>query len=233
VPTGSFTTPHGARIELHYRADTSDWNTLWSCLNEDEYGLRDRRFSGVAFDIGAHIGGVAVGLAVDNPGLLVVAVEPIPANQRLISRNAHDNGVEVEMVCGAVGAPGERQTKLYHNFRGSEIAEHHAFIGSTENGGNDDNWRQASEHDTTPVAAFSYSNLAALYGRPSVIKIDCEGGEYPFLSDPAVANVPLLIGEWHNAGGRTRDDLAALLPAHDVTFSGPVEGPGGFVAVRR
>ena len=56
------------------------------------------------------------------------------------------------------------------------------------------------------------------------------------VDSPLVATLDRLIGgewhPWHGAEGRTREDFAALLPSHDVTFDplGLVEGPGGFTA---
>jgi hypothetical protein len=70
--------------------------------------------------------------------------------------------------------------------------------------------------------------------RFAVCKVDTEGGEWAFLDTPDVGLVDLFVGEWHPVRGKRQGDLVALLAAtHDVTFSGPVEGPGGFEAVRR
>ena len=235
-----YVSPKGARLRFTIRLATSDHNTVFSAANENEYGLRERNFSGVAFDIGAHIGAVAVPLAVDNPELSVVAVEPVPDNARLLWMNARDNGVgeRVHIVKGAAGPPGVSTTRLHSMFRGSETALHHAFIGATEVGNSEiaDAWRLGTDHDIEDVPAFDLTALVEMYGIPSFIKIDCEGAEYGILTDPVVETVPLIIGEWHPVpyGGRKtsrREDLADLLPRHSVTFSGPEEGPGGFVAV--
>src|SRR3990167_4276023 len=82
-----FTTPRGRPVTMWVRDGTNDWNTLASCLNEDEYGLRDLHLDGEALDIGAYTGGVTVALAVDNPNLHVTAIEPVPGNVYLLFRN--------------------------------------------------------------------------------------------------------------------------------------------------
>ena len=224
----TFLTPRGAPVTMHYRTNSSDWNTLYSALNEDEYGLRDRHLTGRALDIGAHIGGVTIGLAVDNPGLRVIAVEPVPDNARLLRENVAANGL-ADRVLVIEGAAGHGDVTVWYGYRGSETAEHHAFIGNSslayDNGG-------AGEHNEITYDGWSLSDLAD--DELSLVKIDNEGGEYDFLADAAVARCAVILGEWHNVRGHVQSDIADILaPTHDVTFSGPIGGPGGFVAVRR
>ena len=121
-----------------------------------------------------------------------------------------------------------------HSYRGNEALEHHAFVGNTsltyELPG-------VEEHDETEVPVYSHAALVEMVGEPSFVKIDCEGGEWGYLTDPTVLHVPRFRGEWHPVPylgtGMTQNDLVALLPGHTVTFSGPEGGPGGFEAVRR
>ena len=236
-------TPRGHKAVMDFREDTNDFNTITSALPEDEYRLRDYQVQGIAWDIGAHIGSVTIALLLDNPALRVVAVEPIEFNARLLWCNAFHNAVldRTVVVEAAAGPPGMATTHLHHGFHGSEIAEHHAFIGNTSigNTGPVDTWRLSSSYESTPVPVVDFEALVGRGGGfPAFIKIDCEGDEYSFLSAPGVADVPVILGEWHNIpyGGRERSqqgDLVALLPNHHVEFSGPVDGPGGFVAVRR
>ena len=243
-----FYTPNANPLQgMWMRSGTNDLNVVIASGVEDEYGLRNLPLSGTAWDIGAHIGAVTVPLLIDHPDIRVVAVEPVEANCDLLWRSARDNGVSdrLDLVHGAVGAPGERTTRLHVNFRGNEHATHHAFIGTTENGNGAvaENWRLGTDHDILEIPTYSYSDLAELYGVPSFIKIDCEGAEFAFLRDRAVDAVPLILGEWHNIphSGRERSDQAdflAMLPAHEVEWIPDhgvvcVEGPGGFRAVRR
>lgn len=237
-----FSTPHHAPVRFTIRGGTNDFNVCYSSCNEDEYGLANRAFSGVVWDLGAHIGAVAVALAVDNPFATVVAVEPVPDNCDLLWMNARDNGVEdrVHIVKAAAGPPGVTETQLHSGFRGSEMAIHHAFIGQTEVGNAQlaDRWRGSTDHDITPARSHDFAALCQIAGPPDFIKTDCEGAEFWFFKAKGVEDVPLIIGEWHNIPldwevTGTQEDVIALLPNHDVTFSGPVAGPGGFVAVRR
>ena len=223
-----FYTPRGQPARCRYRTDSSDWNTLFSALNEDEYGLRPLTLTGLALDIGAHIGAVTLGLALDNPDLRVVAVEPVPDNARLLRENVVLNGLK-DRVTVIEGAAGRGTVTVWYGYRGSETAEHHAFIGNSslayDHGGE-------NEHDEITYEGVTLSDLAA--GDVALLKIDNEGGEYVFLDDPAVGRCERIVGEWHNVRGHVQTDIASLLGAtHVVTFSGPVGGPGGFLAVLR
>lgn len=237
----SWLTPGGNLAQFRYRLDSSDWNTINSVMGgNDEYAL-PRGLSGWALDCGAHIGPVTVALALDNPELRIIAVEPVPDNVRLLRENVERNGLadRVAVIDGAIAGPNDATVQVWHGYVGNETAEHHAFIGNSSlayaHGGE-------AVHDETIAEAWSLSRLIALAGveRIAWLKVDTEGAEYAFLADPAVARVDVITGEFHNVpnrvtgGVRGRGDIVALLVAtHDVTFSGPEAGPGGFVAVRR
>ena len=226
-------TPGGHEATFHYRTNSSDWNTVQSVM-EDEYNLPSG-LTGWAMDLGAHIGPVTVALALDNPALLILAVEPVPDNVRLLRANIEANGIadRVIVVDGAIAAPGDETVPVWYGYRGSVTLEHHAFIGNNglayDDGG-------VAEHEERLAPAWSLSRLLDHAGTERVawLKVDTEGGEWAFLTDPAIARVDVLLGEWHNVRGHVQQDIVDLLGAtHRVTFSGPVAGPGGFVAVRR
>ena len=212
---------------MAYRPDTSDWNTLYACLTRTSTASRTGRSPGRQLDIGAHIGGVTVALALDNPDLRVIAVEPVPDNAAMLRENVERNGVadRVTVIEGAAG--GTKPVSVWYGYKGTEAAEHHAFIGNSSLAYDTSG---KVKHETVryakPVRLADLGDLA-------LVKIDCEGGEYAVLADAAVAKIPTILGEWHPVRGKTGDDIVALLgDTHTVTFSGPEAGPGGFVAVR-
>jgi tRNA G46 methylase TrmB len=89
-----FRTPRGRAASLYVREGTADHNNVYSCLNEDEYRLTDLDLGeGVALDIGAHIGGVTIALALDNPQAHIIAVEALGANVEVLRANVETNGV--------------------------------------------------------------------------------------------------------------------------------------------
>jgi FkbM family methyltransferase len=230
LKTAQFRTPRGVPVPMTYREETSDWNTITACMTEDEYGLRARIVAGLAFDIGAHVGGVAIGLAIDNPELEVVAVEPVPDNVALLRRNVSQNGLDgrITVIAGAVGDG--QPVEIRYRYRGTETAEHHAFIGNSslayDSGGE-------LAHETTTYTSRTIATLWLEFGIPDFVKIDTEGAEWAFLAENA-NSLPYITGEWHPVRGHTQDDFRALLErSHDITFSGPIAGPGGFEAIRR
>jgi len=229
-------TPKGHEAVLNIREGTTDWNTVNSIMTADEYGLKELTMTGLALDVGAHIGAWAIAAALDNPELRVLAIEAIGENAELAAENAYLSGVgdRVEVVHNAAAAPGVETADVFWRAQGTESFEHHAFIGNSslvyDHGD--------TNHETETVACVALGDVirgAHESGEElSFIKIDCEGCEWGFLTDPAIQYVEGIIGEWHPTGGHTGADIVALLvDTHDVTLSGPVEGPGGFVAVRR
>ena len=231
LQTHQFTTPNGNPVVVNIRQNCNDWNTAFASLNEDEYGLRGMALSGLCLDVGGYLGTVALALALDFPDTRVIVVEPVPENLVLIRRNLIENDVEdqVTVVRGIAGPPGGGVIR--YAFQGGENELHHAFVGNAH-------WATGeTPHTALQVPSHSLSDLIG-DETVALLKIDCEGGEYAFLDDPAVAQVQRIVGEWHpnrpEGGSASREDITALLGAtHDVTFTGPEGGPGGFVAVRK
>jgi FkbM family methyltransferase len=217
-------TPRGRLVDFAYRLDTSDWNTISSVMQpHDEYGLAGVRASGLALDVGAHIGAVTIALAMDNPELHVIAVEAIGENATLARENVERNGLgdRVNVMHLAAAAPDIESTSVMWRGQGSESAEHHAFIGNS---------------------TLVYDNLAT----PHEIEIDrlrvardAAGTRLLLESSRSTARAasgasslirpsPAWIGS--SASG-TRPAATSANETHLVSFTGPYAGPGGFVAV--
>jgi FkbM family methyltransferase len=221
----TFRTPRGSQVRLLVRGNSNDWNVVTSCLTEDEYGLAPLHLTGRALDVGAHIGGVTIALAIDNPELEVTAIEAVPSNVELLRRNLALNGLteRVVVVDGAACGPRQQTQKVAYGYRGSELATHHAFIGNATI------VAKSAQHDVVDAPCHALSEFTPL----DFMKIDAEGAEWAFLQGPALADVAFITGEWHPTAGHIQIDVVGLLSAtHGVTFTGPREGPGGFVAVR-
>jgi FkbM family methyltransferase len=222
-----FLTPGGHPVTMTYRRDTNDWNTLNASLDGDEYHLPDG-LTGYALDVGGYLGSVGIALAKDNPGLAVTIIEPVPDNGDLIEVNIERNGLDerVVLIRGAVGNGGE-SVDVWYGYRGTETAEHHAFVGNSslayDHGG-------SLDHQTVTYRALPLSGFTPL----DFLKIDCEGGEWAFLDSPAVADVAVIVGEAHCVRGHKGGDIVGLLAAtHDVTIIGDPETTCEFRAVLR
>jgi len=223
IVEGSFRSPHGVPMRMAYRENTNDWNTLTATLTQDEYAL-PAGLSGVAVDIGAYLGSVAIALALDNPSLDVVAIEPVWANADLIERNVAANMVwhRVKVVRGAVGA-GDAVTVAY-GFKGTEASEHHAFVGNSTLG-------YGLTHESRVYKPITLQALVDRYGDIEFMKIDCEGGEWPFLTGP-LERVGPIVGEAHAIGGHRGGDIAKVLKrTHVVETFGDLDGTVEFTAI--
>lgn len=225
---GRWRTPGGHEVRSFLRAGTNDWNTQ-NAIFGGEYPI-PRGNKGTAVDIGAYLGGVAMAYALDNPEARVIAIEPVPPNAELIRRNLELNGLteRVTLVEGAVSG-NHNPVSVWYGYRGTESAEHHAFVGNStlayDNGG-------MLPHEEATYTPVTLSDLTVT-GDIEWLKIDTEGAEWEFLTGP-VERVATIVGEWHPVRGHTLADMASLLgETHVVTFSGPQTGPGGFVAARR
>ena len=230
----ALTTPNGVSVVFEARDGTNDHNVVFSICAADEYGLRGTTtLEGWALDLGAHVGGVSICLALDNPNLRdVVAVEPVPENAELIRRHAARNGVRdrLSVLELAVGAPGDRVTMRYGFRHGTEI-DHHAWIGNSSNVYQDP---PVEDHDELEVGCLDLLALREAHGSaPSFVKVDCEGGEWPALEQLVALGSPVVIGEWHPVlGHQSADELVAAFVAagYSVQLDGPDGGPGLFRA---
>jgi FkbM family methyltransferase len=224
--------PKGNDVELLYREDTSDLGTigatwrLWDKL-EDEYGLANLPddLSGTAIDIGAHIGSVALALAIDNPMLLVIAVEPVAENCEVIAASIQATGLRNVIVHEA--ALGTDHVTV--NYTAAETADAAGRYDTRWVG----NVFREQPGDTRPVVQTTLSAILDMNGidRVRFAKTDCEGGEWAMFDDPAISRVDLMHGEFHD---RKPDDLAAaLLPTHDLWIAPGDVVPNLFRAVAR
>jgi FkbM family methyltransferase len=229
-----FQTPNGRPLPFKLRRGSNDYNVIASLSLFDEYGLRGLTFLDWALDLGAHIGGVGICLAVDNPLLRVFCVEPVPENAQLIRDNAALNNVgdRVTVLENAIGAPGTR-TKVRYGFRSGEDYDHHAWVGNA-----------SMVYEDAPVEAHTEIEVACLDlahifrfepNPPQVIKLDAEGGEWDALNQIIALRPRRVVGEWHPVCGRSssKELVDAFESAeYTVALTGPEAGPGGFTATR-
>jgi FkbM family methyltransferase len=151
----------------------------------------------------------------------------------VLYENLAQFGDRAHVVRGAAGT-GDSAT-IYHDYTSvegypDEYVATNRYIGGV--------WREDPGGGVgTEVPVVTLAGLMAEHGidELALLKTDCEGGEYAFLSDPkANERVQTILGEWHDSptgDQRIRD----LLPAHDIVRSEPEPGgiTGLFEAVLR
>lgn len=236
------TTPGGLPVQFFTRDGTNDANVtislnVWGDLRSDEYRMTGRKLDGWAIDIGAHIGGWSIPTAMDNPGLRIVAVEPVPENAALLAKNAELNGVadRVIVVQAAAAGPGTSEVICHYGYRnGPDSADDyyyaHRFVAET--------WgSEGNAEFAEPTEAVSLDTLLERYGidEVSFLKTDAEGAEWSFLNTAAMSKVRVAVGEYHGVGmARPAERIVEMLSdTHDVELWNTEPVVGLFEATRR
>lgn len=213
-------TPNGGTARFFFReGDTSDHAVLDSILMHDEYKIRSN-LTGIAVDVGAHIGGWTVAAAIDNPSLAIIAIEAIYENVLLLKRNVllNDLGKRVKVLYRAAYSA-NRPVTIHYGHDATDFETTNRFIGDMRaNGG-----------VTQEVPGMRLNRLLrTLKEDISIMKIDCEGCEAHFLRGP-VDRIREITGEFHNGA----DEIIAALPNHTVVVDGEhAAGTGLFTAIR-
>jgi len=162
----------------------------------------------VVYDIGAHAGSIALGVArLAGPAGGVIAFEADPANAQSLQENTSRNGLaaSLQVVHAAVWShPAStipfRRSGARRSHGGVETGSQRPVLASGE---------------LINVPAISLDDFIAAGGRtPQLVKIDVEGGEYEVLRGGAklfTNDRPLLIAEVHHskAGEQVRAWLSA------------------------
>lgn len=210
-------------ITMRYRRDTSDYNTCLSIIRDDEYQVRELGVvpGGLYLDIGCHIGAWAV--LVGRLGGRVKAYDPIPENTALACKNAMTNDLDaVEIHQAAVmGGDGDR-VRIYYSPMRDEFDLHHRFIGTRIPD------RLAGEREYAEARTISLNAILADEPECHVMKMDCEGCEYPILeaaSAGTLRKIRYIVGEFHPFGG-DRHGLDALLDRCKGVFESVPQGEG-------
>jgi FkbM family methyltransferase len=151
---------------------------------DDDYGLRGLQNIATVVDIGANIGLFSCFAREQFPGATIHAYEPAPATAAVARANtAHAlTTLFEEGVSGAAGSA-------------SMVDLGHSNLARTQVG-------------EGPIALVSLAQvLERIGGQVDLLKIDCEGAEWDFMTDPApFRRVRHIRMEYHLVEGRTLDD---------------------------
>lgn len=203
---GEWTTPHGNVAKFFYRADdTNDSGVITSILTHDEYQIPEG-LVGWAADIGSHIGGWAIGVALDNPRATVVAVEAVYENALLLMRNVKLNSLDDRVqVMHRAASSSNHPVTIRYGFEGAEDANVHRWIGNQRMGSD-------VKHTTQEVPGLRLRRLLRYIGEEPIqlMKIDCEGCEWKFLKGEALRRVKEVVGEFHGDGAYTTETLREM-----------------------
>lgn len=154
----------------------------------NQYQLPDK-MSGTVFDIGAHVGSFARA-ALDRGADLVVCFEPCPRNFEMLSINTMGYGSRVVLRNLPVW-----RSDVPESVGFSDCGKYTA-CGTVISSG-------------TGRATMGLDQIIDWYGRPSLVKIDAEGSEYPILYTCSMLDaIEAIVGEAHPTASGA--DLSAL-----------------------
>jgi FkbM family methyltransferase len=231
-------TPSGLKFPATERHGTNDGAVMSAILGDDEYRLASLYpITGWVLDVGAHVGTVALAIALDNPDARVVAVEPLPANVASIEKNIELAELGDRVLVEAAAATDTRHKTIDVTFNYDSVTGvDQRYLDQCRYVGNI--FRQVPDGPTVmsasvTVPGISLQRLLTKYkiDRVTLLKIDCEGCEWQFLRSKAITRVDRIVGEYHDS--MTFEDLRTILePTHVLTQW--TEGPVGlFGAVLR
>ena len=179
------------------RPGTLDARLFRHVVIENEYQLPPLGRSAVCLDIGAHIGSFALAALRRGAGK-VLCVEPEPNNLALLRHNLAPYP-QVEILAAAVWP--QAGTVRLHNpvdLRNTGACQVQAFALTTD--------QAASGSAVVSVPAVALDDLLLRLGQVQLVKLDCEGAEWPLLEAATQwQRVQAICGEYH---------LPPLVPTH-------------------
>jgi FkbM family methyltransferase len=173
---------------FHFRPDTWD-HIIFNCVNQhNEYRLPSSfKPEDIIIDIGSHIGSFAYACLTRGAGK-VYAFEAMPDNYKMAVNNLAQFEDKVSVQHAAVWRSDKQVDKL-------------CFSKSTDtkNTGGGNVWSGEGES----VPAISFDNVLESIGQPiKLLKLDCEGSEFPILfTSKKLDMVESICGEYHEFGG--------------------------------
>lgn len=224
----------------NHRSDNSIFHELYV---NDEYHIRPIRavhtaLAGAVIDVGAHAGVFSVMCSMYWPDSKIVSIEPHPRNWEFLVRNTQSlpNVVRYNRAIGKENGDAHLIDCFDGNTGGSSTKECRAAAG-------DDASSQAKLID---VKSITLSNVIREQGigEISILKLDCETGEYAAVEDlytnGLLRQVCWIRGEYHLPASLSMDALdtmvSRLSKTHEVSVTPPRDprhGLGLFVAHRK
>lgn len=186
------------------------WWPLVEVCAVDQYRLKEITWSEpertrTVFDIGAHVGSFTCVLARLLPGARFICVEPSPVAVGWLRQNVDANGIadRVQIVEAAISATAG-SVAFNTDIDASCVAR---VVESRETG-------------SVRVRSLTLRTLIEEVGcRPDIVKLDCEGGEYPAILGGDVGDwksVEEVFLEYHPSTGAGYAELKARLQAYHL-----------------
>ncbi|MHB1523800.1 MAG: FkbM family methyltransferase [Candidatus Dormibacteria bacterium] len=207
---GTFTAESVQGVVLRVPNRQLTWWPIVEVLVADSYRLRGRIWEDperprLVLDVGAHVGSFTCALSATLPGARFICVEPSPVAAHWLRQNLASNGLSsrAEVIEAAVaGVAGELV------LTGGESASCEARVADTGLG-------------PSVVATTFDTIVSGMDGSPDIVKLDCEGGEYPAILESAMQtweHVSEVFLEYHPVAGHSFAELRGRLEAAGLTL---------------
>jgi FkbM family methyltransferase len=195
---------HDSNYLIYGRVGTNDVNTVLAIVdNLGEYGRipEEPQSPGSIVDIGSYVGGF-VRLALEaNQNRPIVAIEPMIANVAMVQRNTRqfpNNPAGTYLFNLAVGVSGHVPICGPPEPAPGDVV--HKFMGNVNGAENNPTSRIVKCINLEEF--LTLNEICTGTKQIFFMKIDCEGGEYPFF-EPAtteqIRHIKYIVGEFHNA----------------------------------
>jgi FkbM family methyltransferase len=172
---------------FHFRSGTLDRAIYREVVVENEYRLPERfETDDLILDIGCHIGSFAHACLIRGAGR-VVSFEAEQANFAVATQNLRRHGARADVRRMAV-------------WRSDQPVEWLSFSASDDPTNTGGGAVGADGSQRVPAVAFDrvLAELTAHGQRIRILKLDCEGSEYPILlTAPSLAAIDAVLGEYH------------------------------------
>lgn len=144
----------------------------------NEYRLPDRMDGMTVVDVGAHVGTFAR-CCLERGAARVICLEPCSDNFAMLSENLRAYGHNATLIRAAAWT-------------------HSNGISLTRPGGAEHTGGAAAFADGQwPVPSVDINGVLALASQVDLLKLDCEGAEWPILWHADLSRVKAIAGEWH------------------------------------
>ena len=197
---GKFVSATGHKF--YARPETSDSEIFQLVVDGNEYNLPQRfQPDDVVIDIGAHIGGFSYA-ALERGAGKVYAFEAHPENHAIASKNVERFG----------GKASCRQQAVWRSDQPSQTLYNADLAGNSNTGGISLLWNDEGQAvETISLDQILSEASDGFQRRIRLLKIDCEGSEYPILfTSKQLHIVDEICGEYHEVSAELIPDRAKV-----------------------
>jgi FkbM family methyltransferase len=185
--------------ELVYRENTTDQGVIHSVVIENEYEIQPSDVSGkTVLDIGGNIGAFSA-MCASLGAKEVICCEPMLDNLLILAQNVKKYP-SIKVITAAIGRSDEYRksiaslTNVGNNFGGAHVIYERGTI-------------------SVPVIG-----LDDILDEVDLLKIDCEGSEFPILyTTKKLSKIKKIVGEFHNFREGDNRYSASMMSGHSIS----------------